>query len=106
MLKPRYYKFLNAAQLIKHAFGIMHSSDDRPCKLAYLFWEPSNWTSFSVFKEHRSEIERFSASTAGTAIEFVWMSYPELWDYWEKSSTVGWLADHVECLRARYHVAI
>jgi hypothetical protein len=106
MQKPSYYKFLNAAQLIKHAFGLMHSFDNGPCKLVYLFWEPSNWTSYSVFAEHRSEIERFSASTLGTSIEFVWMSYPELWDYWEKSSTVGWLADHVKRLRARYNVAV
>ncbi len=34
--------WLDAAQLIKHAFGLAHTFPDRRVTLLYLYWEPSN----------------------------------------------------------------
>src|ERR1700761_920762 len=39
--EPRRYRWLDAAQLVKHAFGIMYTFPDPPRTLIYLFWEPS-----------------------------------------------------------------
>ena len=40
--QPRSYRWLDAAQLVKHAFGLAHTFPDRAVTLLYLFWEPSN----------------------------------------------------------------
>lgn len=34
------YRFLDAAQLIKHAFGLAYAREDRPTTLLYLYWQP------------------------------------------------------------------
>ena len=68
--EPRRYRWLDAAQLVKHAFGIVHTFPDRPCTLVYLFWEPSNKDAHPVFAQHRAEVDRFAASVAGSAINF------------------------------------
>ena len=38
--KPRTYRWLDAAQLVKHAFGVAYTFADRPMTLLYLFWSP------------------------------------------------------------------
>lgn len=104
--KPRLYHWLDAAQLVKHAFGIMYTFPGPPRTLVYLFWEPSNSNAYPIFAEHRAEIGRFAASVAGGAVNFASISYPELWKYWEKTSTSDWLLAHVARLRGRYGVAM
>ncbi len=101
---PHAYKWLDAAQLIKHAFGIGHTYKDRPATLLYLYWEPLNADAFPVFAQHRAEIARFAASVTGAAIAFTAMSYPALWAAWETHAAPDWLADHVRRLRLRYGV--
>ena len=39
---PNRYGFLDAAQLVKHAFGLINTFPGRNVKLLYLFWEPRN----------------------------------------------------------------
>ncbi len=103
--EPRTYRWLDAAQLVKHAFGVAHTFTDLPVTLLYLFWEPSNSEAYSIFAEHRAEVARFAASISDGGPEFVAMSYPELWGSWGASPQPGWLQAHVGRLRARYAVA-
>lgn len=103
--EPRAYRWLDAAQLVKHAFGVAHTFADRPMTLLYLFWEPSNPEAHPVFAEHRAEVIRFAASIAGGGPDFAAMSYPELWRSWDPSPQAEWLGAHVGRLRARYGVA-
>src|SRR5207249_4740582 len=49
--EPRAYRWLDAAQLVKHAFGLAHTFTDQRATLLYLFWEPSNPEIFRVFAE-------------------------------------------------------
>ena len=56
---PRSYLWLDAAQLVKHAFGLAYTFPDRPVTLIYLFWEPSNPEAYPIFAEHRAEVDRF-----------------------------------------------
>lgn len=104
--EPKTYRWLDAAQLVKHAFGIAHSVPDRPSILLYLFWEPSNPDEHPFFGEHRKEVARFSDSVSGATPAFAAMSYPELWAQWAKSSQPEWLQTHVQRLNARYRVAV
>ena len=65
MAEPRAYAWLDAAQLVKHAFGLAHTFFTQPVTLLYLYWEPSNATEFPMFGEHRAEIARFAAAVEG-----------------------------------------
>lgn len=105
--RPNHYRWLDAAQLIKHAFGLAHTFPDRPVTLLYLFWEPANPNAGPEFAAHRNEIEKFRARVAGSSPTFEAMSYPELWQSWRDSaSTSGWLHEHLENLQGRYLVSI
>jgi hypothetical protein len=103
---PHAYRWLDAAQLIKHAFGILHTFPNRSTTLLYLFWEPSNPNACPAFAEHRNEIRRFADTVGGGAPEFIAMSYPELWEWWESSQPPAWLKEHIARLRARYLIAV
>jgi len=95
-----------AAQLVKHYFGIKSDKEKdtfagRKVILLYLFWEPVNATD-DVFKVHRQEIKTFAEQVNNSSVEFRYMSYPELWNEWER---LGYKA-HVEKLRKRYLVTV
>lgn len=99
---PGRYRWLDAAQLVKHAFGVAHTFEGQPMTLLYLFWEPSNRGSYPAFQEHRDEISRFGERISGGGPEFVSMSYPELWEFWDTTSQPQWLRAHIRRLRTRY----
>jgi len=97
-----HYRCLDAAQLIKHAFGLAHNAD-RPATLVYLYWEPMDAGLSPLFAEHRREIAEFAERVAGSNLKFEAMSYPELWSDWDNSGDDRLVA-HVAALRARYEV--
>ena len=104
---PDHYTWLDAAQLIKHAFGLARTFTERPVTLLYLFWEPVNPDAGPEFAAHREEIEEFKARMAGSSPAFEAMSYPELWQFWrDKASTPVWLHEHLDSLQGRYLVRI
>jgi len=102
---PDSYRHLDAAQLIKHAFGLAHSFRDRRVSLLYLYWEPSDPEGSAVFAQHRQEIERFGALVSGSVPAFAAMSYPELWSLWRKDAP-DWLLSHLDQLAGRYLVQL
>ena len=104
--EPVSYVWLDAAQLIKHAFGLARTNGQRPATLLYLFWEPANPSASRVFAEHRREIAAFAERVAGATPVFRAMSYPELWSSWKDAGQQDWLAQHIEELRARYEVTL
>jgi hypothetical protein len=104
--EPSTYRWLDVAQLVKHAFGLAYTFVDKPVTLLYLFWEPSNPEAFPTFAEHRGEIARFAASIRGDKPKFIAISYPELWKSWDTESAPEWLQIHVRRLRARYGVTV
>ena len=97
------YRWLDAAQLVKHSFGLSHTFPERPVTLLYLFWEPANPEDHSVFAQHRAEIVQFSEAVHSGGPVFQAMSYPELWDFWDRYEDVK---SHVARLRARYGASI
>ncbi|HET7410945.1 MAG TPA: hypothetical protein VFJ13_12175 [Paracoccaceae bacterium] len=102
---PDAYALLDAAQLIKHAFGLARTFRNRPVTLLYIFWEPTNAADHPVFAEHRREIAEFADRVAGSTPAFAAQSYPELWRSWDEGAP-DWLAEHLSHLRARYAVTI
>ncbi len=104
--EPDAYQRLDAAQLIKHAFGLMHSFSDRPVTLLYLFWEPANPDVSPIFQDHRNEVRQFAEMVSGDGPDFVAMSYPELWRIWVSIAGPDWITKHVHRLRERYAVDV
>lgn len=103
---PDSYVWLDAAQLIKHAFGLARTFRDQPVTLLYLYWEPANPDASPEFVAHRHEIDAFSERVAGSTPEFRTMSYPELWRSWDAAEPEEWLAQHLGALRDRYEVTL
>lgn len=104
---PDSYTWLDAAQLIKHAFGLTRTFGDRPVTMFYLYWEPANPDTSPEFAAHRQEIASFAERVAGSTPEFRAMSYPELWRFWrEAASEPEWLTGHLDQLSARYLIKI
>ena len=104
---PYHYTWLDAAQLIKHAFGLAHTFPKVPVTLVYLFWEPVNPAASPEFAAHRAEIEEFKAQVAGSFPAFQAISYPELWDFWRDAAlTPAWLKEHLVNLKRRYLVSV
>lgn len=97
------YRWLDAAQLIKHAFGLANNAE-RPTTLVYIFCEPMDAGLSELFREHRQEIADFAERVAGGTPAFEAMSYFELWNHWAESNDTR-LTAHVAALRARYEVA-
>lgn len=98
---PDSYACLNAAQLIKHAFGLARTFSGRNATLLYLYWEPANPDRDPVFADHRREIAEFADRVAGSTPRFKAMSYPELWAEW-RTSAPAWLSEHLGKLAGRY----
>ena len=102
--EPGRFRYLDAAQLVKHYLGIRHSlvDEEAPKALIYLFWEPANWPEVPVFSRHRSEVLEFSMAVAGGEVEFTAMSYQELWDSWEQLGAWEGAEARLQYLRERY----
>ena len=96
------YRYFDAAQLIKHALGLLHASEHRTVVLLYAYWEPIDAPLAPEFAEHRDEIRLFAERVSGDRIAFQAISYPELWSEWEGTSD-PFLVAHVKALRSRYH---
>jgi hypothetical protein len=99
------FEYLDAAQLVKHAFGLASTFGDRDTVLLYLFWEPENRDDFREFDQHSNELRQFEASVAGSSIKFLWMSYSHLFREWGKQD-LKWSRQHSSKLRDRYAVRI
>lgn len=100
------FAHLDAAQLVKHAFGLAHCFKDRITSLLYLYWEPTDAEEYSVFAEHREEILCFGKMVSGGFPAFLAMSYAELWSFWLQSECPPWLHSHIVNLRSRYAVPL
>lgn len=77
------FKHLDAAQLVKHAFGLVTDArrqQKRPV-LLYLFAEPAALAgkpiAASAFSAHRDDIARFAKAVAGAEVAFASISYRE-----------------------------
>lgn len=102
--RPADYEALDAAQLIKHAFGLITSAGPRST-LLYLYWEPSDADRHRLCRQHREEIEKFAGRVAGGGPAFCAMSYPDLWAAWSETQLAK-LRDHAQRLFLRYGGAL
>ena len=98
-------QYLDVAQLIKHTIGLRGNRNGKKVILVYLYWEPLNPTVdkrfakyHKRFAKHQSEIADFKCRIE-RFIEFVPLSYPELWKRYENDAL---LKEHIGKVRERY----
>jgi hypothetical protein len=100
------YRYLDAAQLVKHYAGLRIGYPTRRIKLAYLYWTPINAADIAPCAIHAAEVDEFSTRVADPKVRFVAMSYRDLWAQWSEPTQPGWLQGHAEALRRRYDVTV
>lgn len=105
---PQKYRFLDAAQLVKHYLGMRYSLGhlDTAQVLMYLYWEPENAEEFDLYLEHRTEVADFNRAIDGGEIAFVSQSYARLWADWRKGSEWDGMIEHLDHLEQRYSFAL
>ena len=98
--KPRHFAFLDAAQLVKHAFGLRSEvhGPGAHCGLTpflfYVYAEPQSWpgtgggVDTAAIDGHREEIESFVRLVRGDEVTLVSCTYQRLLE--------AWLGDHDE----------
>lgn len=101
-VEPNRYRFVDAAQLIKHALGLLTCYGARKVLLVYLFWEPLNSADWPDCSFHRVEAEGLANRVAGCSVRLLPMSYRELWAEWQKRG----LSMHISYLRLRYDCSV
>jgi len=78
------FQHLDAAQLVKHAFGLVTEAgrkDGRKPVLLYLYDEPSRWP-WEGIELHRQEVDQFGTAVDDAAVGFVavrWRDWPDGW---------------------------
>jgi hypothetical protein len=102
LAEPAGFQYLDAAQLVKHGYGLVAEAKRRGKSpvLLYLYAEPTEGRDIpdKAFADHRSEIARFADAVAGSTVRFTACS----WREWLKSFPQN-LAGHSDRLIARFH---
>ena len=99
---PLAYRHLDAAQLVKHSYGLVTEArrQSKQAALLYLFAEPSHGPKVDEEAKvrHRAEIAEFGLAVAGADVAFHSCS----WREWLKTFPQGQKA-HADRLIARFH---
>ena len=102
--EPTAFRHLDAAQLIKHSFGLATEADrgaKRPV-LVYLYAEPTHFgtrpISTETIRAHCDEVARFGAAVAGASVLFVAVT----WNEWLCRFVANVVRDHAENLKVRF----
>lgn len=88
-----HFRFLDAVQLVKHAFGLVtegRRKSKRPY-LIYLFSEPQEYAGHSITeadkRAHRDEISHFATYVRGAEVGFGAFSYREWMESWPSADS-------------------
>lgn len=100
------FRYLDAAQLVKHAFGLVTDGARKGRKpvLVYPYAEPPLRNGQSIdptaFTSHRSEIGRFAESVRGAGVAFESISYRDWIASW--AGCVAGVPEHGTALLSRF----
>lgn len=100
------YRHLDAAQLVKHAYGLRTQGLKRAkgAVLVYLHAAPATWANGkpvdpAAIARHDAEIEDFAERVRGDAVTFAALRWADLLSGWAKRPA---LADHAAAIMARF----
>lgn len=100
---PSSFRYLDAAQLVKHAFGLVTEAGriNRDPVLLYLYAEPSR-VAASACAAHRAEIECFSAAVRDARVRFAATSWSDWLARFSGRDIAPEVTEHAEELRRRF----
>jgi len=99
------FKYFNAVQIIKHYFGLIHSTEVEK-HLLYLYWHPDNddWEKLQPYKQHNDELREFASLVEDSNdVHFHHLGFNELWNQWSDYSDPN-IQKHVSLLREKYSI--
>jgi hypothetical protein len=94
-------RYLDAAQLIKHAIGLQKIKSPKKKILLYLYWMPERAESYSEYRKHAEELNEFSNDMEHLNFSFIARTYNELWEEWDSNPKIQ---KHSKVLQKRYRV--
>jgi hypothetical protein len=100
--EPEAFTYLDAAQLVKHYFGLKTycSKTAGRATLLYLYWKPEDADEgYPELGVHAREAVEFREGVCDPVVAFETLTYPDLWESWSELSQPSWLGDHVAALR-------
>jgi hypothetical protein len=103
---PRRYRFLDAAQLVKHYVGLRNTYPKRRVQLVYAYWRPRNATEILACAVHEAELAEFAHRVRDPRVSFQALPYDQLWASWSSPDGPTWLRHHADSLRDRYDVSL
>ncbi len=105
---PSLFKFLDAAQLVKHYLGMRNTLGKVTAEQAlfYIYWEPTNSGDIEEYRSHRKELEHFTEAVRNSQIKFAARSYRQLWAEWRNMSNWSGMEAHLSNLEQRYSFPI
>jgi hypothetical protein len=104
---PNRFKWLDAAQLVKHALALRRECAGQEVVLVYMFWEPRNAMAFENFREHRAEAEEFRQSViSDDLVHFEVERHISLWAEWRSTKESQWPSEHALRLLKRYDIEL
>jgi hypothetical protein len=110
--RPQLFRHLNAAQLVKHAFGLRTQARKRVLRpvLVYLHAQPTRWPGVDgkviaaeAHAEHAEEVRCFARMVAGGEVPFLHFTYNELLRTFD-TSLLQHVRDHAVRLRERFDI--
>lgn len=102
------FRYLDAAQLVKHSLGLLTQACGRRPVLVYLYAEPRTWPDGREIPEmgrsaHRAEVDYFGELVSGNTVAFASLSYGELLDAMEASGS-PMVRDHGKTIRTVFRL--
>jgi len=105
------FRYLDAAQLIKHYFGLAneYAGKNLDLEIGYVFWEPSENGGtpdfiIDLYTEHRNECKRFASLVSDDKIQFSFYSYFALIEYWRGKGMEDRLVVYFEVFTNKYKI--
>lgn len=97
-------QYLDVAQLIKHSIGLLNKAndEDKDPILVYIYWVPTNWKEFELYRQHEIEIAAFK-NDISRHLTFISMSYLDFWSLYENNTT---FSSHIKEVMNRYKLII
>lgn len=100
------FEYLDAAQLVKHAFGLVTTARRKKCApaLFYIFAEPAERAGKPIdpdaIRSHREEVLLFQGEVAGDEVHFGFSSYRDWLNCWNGEATD--LGEHRDAILERF----
>jgi len=108
--RRKQYAHLDAAQLVKHAYGLYSQAKKRgkAARLIYLYSEPTEYPNgrhipHRSFLEHAEEVSDFADAVLGADVQFASLRFTDLLKNWIAEGT-NTLRDHAIEMQKRYDV--